>query len=246
MPVATSFLNGSLLDRFYLRPDHNTCSAYKGALETLARSTFPFRTVPSTVLCTMTPRSKANTTTTTTASTAIPREKAVQAVREEKQMKFPSLCDQIAEPEAHPDYEAAMATFGHQQRKFKSLVPHRPQLPRLIGPLTASTCAPRETLLPPLLAADRSHNTFNGVLSPRTVVSTDHRPPREPVTDISPVRKRRGSALSSLVEVSPPRPAKMFATTDYKIKVVSFYTPAHPRGYLPGAFAARGNGRCDL
>lgn len=152
-----------------------------------------------------------------------------------KGIRLPSLCDQLDDPEPHPDFHIVMASLTWK------LQPSR-EKPTLTGS-TASAVH-----LPPL-----------SLVHPRSVPSTSVKRIQPPTTSQTPPLRdaylhqdsqRNGSEASlakmtALDELTLSRPATVHASAQYKVTTARYVTNADPRGFLPGVCRERAGGRGD-
>lgn len=167
---------------------------------------------------------------------------------------FPSLCEQVEEPEPHPDFQIIMASLGLRGKSVKGDSLQQATLPlnqkaqsragQVVGnsiqhrsyrsvpppPLRIST----QALANPLSLPHSSTPTVPS--SSSFTVKAQSLPPTIP-------QRRKSNAEGAIVttnrrptqfEVQSCRPASVYATAQYNVTVARYVTNADPRGFLPG------------
>jgi hypothetical protein len=148
---------------------------------------------------------------------------------EERDM-LPSLCEQVEEPEAHPDFEAVMASLKHRTPLFSIQVNRLPSSSTRPSPAVSS---PR-----PLPSVEKAQSTLQYYSTRNLALATPPRPSSDGTS--RPVRPRPvGHRKSSLFDVSSPRPAVMYAAAEYNVTAARYVTNADPRGFLPGKYLSK-------
>jgi hypothetical protein len=126
---------------------------------------------------------------------------------------LPSLCKQIEEPEAHPDFEAVMASLKQRSPFFiKQKVHPASSIKKLTVPVKRTAENPLHYYSSRNIAIAAKESTRN--VRPRLLNGQQNK--------------------LSTIDVSAPRPATIYAAAGYKIMVARYATSADPRGFLPG------------
>lgn len=180
-----------------------------------------------------------------------------QIANQNQVVPLPSLCAQVEEPEAHPDYESVMTSFRSKSLPFSIRSNHHHQLGRT-SRLLDYPLAPIPTTYPPIALNRRRETTQNTLRRSNTrspaislanlveekelssIPSSPSQRSRQTLNSTQPPRPkaRRSSGYSNkkaiAFDVSPPCPATIFAAPEYNLTAARHVTDADPRGYLPG------------
>lgn len=159
-------------------------------------------------------------------------------------VKLPSLCAQVEEPDAHPDFESVIASFRN-----KSLPPS------LRSNQNRNTIQVLDRPLPPVptnypsISLLRNNSRLPATSLPNAIeskepLSTQSSPllrsqyPLNPAQHLLKPRRSSGQASKRAIhfDVCVSRPAMIYAAAEYNVTTARHATNADPRGYLPGKF----------
>ena len=150
-----------------------------------------------------------------------------------KPTRLPSLCDQIDDPEPHPDFHIVMASLT------RKLQPSRDR-PTLTGSTTSAIHLPPLSLVQPRTVPSMSVKSIQPPTASQAPQMPDARLYQDSQRNASEASLTKMAVLD---ELTLSRPATVHASAQYKVTTARYVTNADPRGFLPGECVQSGQGR---